>query len=81
MHASGDALEYVRTVNDVRWTIISPPARIGPGPRTGTYRSALEDLVVDADGESRISTDDFAVAVVDEIEHARHIGERFAVGY
>jgi putative NADH-flavin reductase len=81
MHASGDALEYVRTVNDVRWTIISPPARIGPGPRTGTYRSALEDLVVDADGESRISTDDFAVAVVDEIEHARHIGERCAVGY
>ncbi|WP_405914258.1 NAD(P)H-binding protein [Streptomyces sp. NBC_00963] len=81
MHASGDALDYVRTVNDVRWTIISPPTLIGPGSRSGTYRSALDDLIVGADGRSRISTDDFAVAVVDEIEHARHVNERFTVGY
>jgi uncharacterized protein len=81
MHASGDALEYLRTINDVRWTMISPPARIAPGSRTGTYRGALDELIVGEDGQSQISTEDFAVAVVDEIEHPRHVNERFTVGY
>ena len=81
MHAGGDALDYLRVISDVRWTVVSPPALIRPGSRTGTYRSALDDLVVGADGKSRISTEDFAVAVVDEIEHARHVNERFTVGY
>jgi uncharacterized protein len=81
MHAGGDALDYLRAITDVRWTVISPPALVRPGSRTGTYRSALEDLVVGADGKSRISTEDFAIAVVDEIEHARHVNERFTVGY
>lgn len=81
MRAGGDALDYLRTVSDVRWTVISPPALIGPGSRTGTYRSALDDLVVAEDGKSQISTEDFAVAVVDEIEHKRHVNERFTVGY
>jgi len=81
MHAGGDALDYLRVISDVRWTVVSPPALIRPGSRTGTYRSALDDLVAGADGKSRISTEDFAVAVVDEIEHARHVNERFTVGY
>ncbi|MFD0655355.1 NAD(P)H-binding protein [Streptomyces malaysiensis subsp. malaysiensis] len=81
MHAHGDALDYIRTVSDVRWTVISPSALVGPGSRTGTYRSALDDLIVGEDGKSRISTEDFAVAVVDEIEHARHLDSRFTVGY
>jgi putative NADH-flavin reductase len=81
MRAGGDALDYLRAITDVRWTVISPAALIQPGSRTGTYRSALDDLVVGEDGKSRISTEDFAVAVVDEIEHARHVNERFTVGY
>lgn len=81
MHASGDALDYLRTVSDVCWTVISPPALVDPGSRTGTYRSALDDLIVAKDGKSQVSTEDFAVAVVDEIEHARHVNERFTVGY
>ena len=81
MRAGGDALDYLRVISDVRWTVVSPPALIRPGSRTGTYRSALDDLVAGADGKSRISTEDFAVAVVDEIEHARHVNERFTVGY
>ncbi|MEU7136719.1 NAD(P)H-binding protein [Streptomyces sp. NPDC046261] len=81
MHAHGDALEYYRTVSDVRWTNISPAAQIQPGERTGTYRTALDDLVTDAQGNSRISAEDYAVAVVDEIEAPKHIGERFTVGY
>jgi putative NADH-flavin reductase len=81
MHAGGEALDYLRSVSDVRWTVITPPALIGPGSRTGAYRSALDDLLVAGDGKSHISTEDFAVAVVDEIEQGRHERERFTVGY
>lgn len=81
MHAHGDALDFYRTVRDIRWTNISPAASIEPGERTGRYRTALDDLVVDPDGASHISTEDYAVAVLDEIEQPQHIGERFTVGY
>ncbi|MGK5549160.1 NAD(P)-dependent oxidoreductase [Streptomyces sp. URMC 127] len=80
MHAHGDALDFYRTVTDVRWTNLSPAGLIEPGERTGTYRTALDDLVVDGNGKSRISAEDYAVALVDEIEEANHIGERFTVG-
>lgn len=81
MHAHGDALDYYRTVSDVRWTNLSPAALIEPGERTGSYRTALDDLVTAQDGSSRITAEDYAVAVVDEIERPQHIGERFTVGY
>ncbi|MEW1659085.1 MULTISPECIES: NAD(P)H-binding protein [unclassified Streptomyces] len=81
MHAHGDALDFYRTVSDVRWTNLSPAASIEPGERTGTYRIAAEDLIVAKDGSSRISAEDYAVALLDEIEQARHVGERFTVGY
>ncbi|MFJ9851563.1 NAD(P)-dependent oxidoreductase [Streptomyces sp. NPDC101150] len=81
MHAHGEALDYYRTVSDVRWTNLSPAASIEPGERTGSYRTAREDLITDAEGNSRISAEDYAVAVLDEIERPQHIGERFTVGY
>ncbi|MCR8574388.1 NAD(P)-dependent oxidoreductase [Streptomyces sp. Isolate_219] len=81
MHAHGDALDFYRSVSDVRWTNLSPAATIAPGERTGSYRTATDDLVTDAGGHSRISTEDYAVAVLDEIERPRHPGERFTVGY
>ncbi|MFF4287851.1 NAD(P)-dependent oxidoreductase [Streptomyces sp. NPDC001633] len=81
MHAHGDALDLYRSVSDVRWTNLSPAATIAPGERTGTYRTATDDLITDAGGDSRISAEDYAVALVDEIERPRHIGERFTVGY
>ncbi|GAA4812869.1 NAD(P)-dependent oxidoreductase [Streptomyces ziwulingensis] len=81
MHAHGDALAFLRTVTDVRWTNLSPAGTIAPGERTGAYRVGLDDLLVDADGESRISTEDYAVALVDEIEEPKHVGERFTVAY
>lgn len=83
MHAHGDALDFLRTVpvEEVHWTSLSPAARIEPGERTGTYRLALDDLVVDDDGRSLISTEDYAVALVDEIERDAHAGLRFTIGY
>jgi len=81
MHAHGDALDYLRGVQDVRWTNISPAAMIEPGARTGTYRVGKDELVADENGESHISMEDYAVAVLDEIENPRHVRERFTVGY
>ncbi|RKN08135.1 NAD(P)-dependent oxidoreductase [Streptomyces radicis] len=82
MRAHGDALAYLRTVaGELRWTSVSPAAELAPGERTGEYRTAYDELVADDAGVSRISTEDFAVAVVDEIEEGRHTGRRFTVGY
>lgn len=83
MHAHGRALDFLRTVpvEEVRWSCLSPAAQMGPGERTGTYRLALDDLVVDEDGRSRISAEDYAVALVDEIERDAHPGRRFTIGY
>ncbi|MGW4804361.1 NAD(P)-dependent oxidoreductase [Kitasatospora sp. NPDC004272] len=81
MHAHGDALDYLRTVTDLRWTNLSPAGTIAPGERTGSYREGLEDLLIGADGESRISTEDYAVALLDEVEEPKHLGERFTVAY
>ncbi|MFD7862932.1 NAD(P)-dependent oxidoreductase [Streptomyces sp. NPDC059783] len=81
MHAHGDALDYYRTVTDIRWTNCSPAATIEPGERTGTYRTGLDDLVTDDNGNSRITTEDYAVALIDEVENPRHTGERFNVAH
>lgn len=83
MHAHGEALDFLRTVpvEEVRWSCLSPAAQMAPGERTGTYRLALDDLVVDEDGRSHISAEDYAVALVDEIERDAHTGKRFTIGY
>lgn len=80
--AQMDALHVYRTVQtDVDWTYISPAAFIEPGERTGKYRTGIDQLVVDEKGESRISTEDYAVALLDEVENPKHIRQRFTVAY
>lgn len=62
-------------VSDIDWTFVSPPMSITPGKRTGHYRVGNEVLLSDAQGASRISVEDFAVAILDEVEvptHQRH---------
>lgn len=67
---------------ELAWTVVSPPASIEfDGPRTASYRTADDDLIVDATGVSRISAADLAVAVVDEVENPKHPRQRFTVGY
>jgi putative NADH-flavin reductase len=61
------------------WTYISPPALLVPGKRTGRYRSGHEHLLFDSEGNSTISLEDFAVAVLDEAESPRHYRSRFTV--
>ena len=59
------------------WTYVTPPAMLVPGERTGQCRLGGDVLLVDANGESRISMEDFAVAFIDEAEEPRHRRARF----
>ena len=63
------------------WTFLSPAAEIGPGQRTGKYRTTGDTFLADAKGHSRISYEDYAVALVDELEKPQHAGQRFGVAY
>jgi putative NADH-flavin reductase len=79
--AHTDALEVLKGVADLDWTYLSPAALIQPGERTGKFRLGVNDLITDAAGASRISSEDYAVAMVDELENPRHIRQRFTLGY
>lgn len=63
------------------WTYLSPAAEIAPGERTGKYRTTDDQLLVDDRGRSKISFEDYAVAVLDELERPQHVGARFGVAY
>lgn len=76
-----EALDYYRTVSDVKWTYFSPAGSLEPGKRTGKFRLGDDKLVTDAKGDSRISIEDYAVALIDEAEKAEHVGRRFTIGY
>ncbi|MFL5528057.1 MAG: NAD(P)-dependent oxidoreductase [Gemmatimonadaceae bacterium] len=67
--------------NGLDWTYLSPAAEIAPGNRTGKYRTTDDKLLVDDKGKSFITFEDYAVAVLDELEHAQHLGKRFGVAY
>ena len=82
--AHRDALHVLRAEagkSGVDWTYFSPAAFIQPGERTGKYRTGTDQLVADAKGESRISAEDYAVALLDEIEKPKFIGRRFTAAY
>jgi putative NADH-flavin reductase len=76
-----DALDYLRTVKDTSWTFFSPASSITPGTRTGRFRIGQDQLVVDAAGKSAISMEDYAVAMLNEIEKPQYVNKRFTVGY
>lgn len=76
-----DSLAYYRSINDVRWTYFSPAFMITPGTRTGKFRLGGDQMIMDAKGNSRISMEDYAVAVVDEAEKPTHVRKRFTIGY
>lgn len=63
------------------WTFLSPAAEIAPGERTGRYRTTGDQFLVDAAGKSFITFEDYAVAVLDELERPQHVGRRFGVAY
>ena len=74
-------LNTLRKEKDIDWIFLSPAANMTPGKRTAKFRIGKDDLVVDANGDSNISAEDFAVAMVDELEQEKHHKERFTIGY
>ena len=77
----GAYLELLKQDKTLDWTFLSPSAIIAPGERTGRFRLGLDQLLVDGNGESRISAEDYAIALVDELEKPAHSRRRFTVGY
>lgn len=77
--ACNDQLAVYRGNTDVDWAYLSPPAILEPGRRTGRYRSGTDELLTDSHGDSAISMEDLAVALMDEAETPRHRRTRFTV--
>jgi putative NADH-flavin reductase len=75
------ALARIQQEKDLDWTFLSPSVFFGPGERTGQFRLGKDELLTAADGKSHISYEDYAVALLDEIEKPKHSRQRFTVGY
>ncbi|MBD8388565.1 NAD(P)-dependent oxidoreductase [Dysgonomonas sp. BGC7] len=75
---------YLNTLTNeksIDWVFFSPAGNISPGKRTGNYRLGKDDLIIDEKGESNISVQDYAKAMIDELENPQHHQERFTIGY
>lgn len=75
-----DFLAQLQQETELDWTFLSPSAEFVPGERTGQFRLGKDALLSNEQG-SRISFEDYAVAMVDEIERPAHSRQRFTVGY
>lgn len=74
-------LNALRAEHDLNWTFLSPSAFFVPGERTNQFRLGTDQLLVAANGESKISMEDYSIALVDELEAPAHPKKRFTVGY
>ncbi len=82
--AARDYLNILKDEKELEWTFLSPAIEMHPGTsgeRKGTYRTGLDTPVFDANNKSVISVEDYAVAIVDELEKPKHIRQRFTIAY
>jgi uncharacterized protein len=79
--ATIDALDQLRKEPELEWSYLSPSAELKLGKRTGKLRLGNDQLLVDATGKSQISVQDYAVAMIDELERPAHLRRHFTVGY
>lgn len=79
--ATREALYTLRKESGLDWSFLSPSADIAPGQRTGKFRLGTNQMLKDTNGRSHISTQDYAVAMIDEVEQPKHSRQRFTVGY
>lgn len=75
------ALNLLLAETTLNWSMLSPSAMIAPGQRTNKFRLGGEQLLSDAEGKSHISVEDYAVAMINELEQPAHTRQRFTVGY
>lgn len=74
-------LNILNNEKEIDWVFFSPAGNLAPGKRTGQFRLGKDDLIVNDKGESKISVEDYAVAMIDELENKVHHKERFTIGY
>lgn len=79
--ATINALEQLRKEPELEWSFLAPSETLKPGERTGKFRRGGDQLLADANGHSEISLQDYAVAMIDELELPAHVRQRFTVGY
>ena len=79
--ATINALEQLSEQPDLDWSYLAPSATMKSGQRTGQFRLGGDQLLLDAAGRSQISVQDFAVAMINELERPAHVRQRFTVGY
>ncbi|HEX2869406.1 MAG TPA: NAD(P)-dependent oxidoreductase [Ignavibacteriales bacterium] len=76
-----DVLNMFRHERELNWTFFSPAINIFPGERTGKFTLGGDEPVLDNNGQGRISVQDYAVAMIDELEKPKHVNQRFTIGY
>lgn len=74
-------LGFLKKEKEIDWVFFSPAADMRSGVRTGRYRLGKDDMIVDIVGNSHISVEDYAAAMIDELENPKHHRERFTIGY
>jgi putative NADH-flavin reductase len=79
--AHRDVFNGYRGITDLDWTVFAPAAVIAPGERTGQFRTGANTLLADAEGNSHISAQDYAIAFVDELEQGRFVRQLATVAY
>lgn len=75
------AFDLIQQQQKLDWTFFSPAVMIAPGERTGQFRLGKDHVVKDDQGDSKISYDDYAIAMVDELEQGNNLKGRFTIGY
>ena len=76
-----DLLDTFRNESALDWTVVCPGAYLYPGERTGNFRVGGDQLLSNAQGESKVSAEDFAIGLIDEVEKPKHLRGRFTVAY
>lgn len=74
-------LDILTRETDIDWVFFSPAGSFVKGKRTGKFRLGKDDLIIDMEGNSTISVEDYAFAMIDEVERPAHHFERFTIGY
>jgi uncharacterized protein len=77
-----ELLERLRQTDGLDWTYISPSRSFAAGERTGQFRYGKDHMLMTPEGEpTKISYEDMAIAIVDELENPKHVRERITIGY
>jgi uncharacterized protein len=74
-------LNKLLSTKDLDWTVLAPAAAFTAGERTGKFRLGSHELIIDESGKSAISFEDYAIALLNEIETPRHLKDHFSLGY